>query len=129
MAFSPSKNLLAWTDTSGNLTRWPDPIPSSAPDPVKQSAGTNSVTVPVKRKGTPTLFDDDNVAVARPEKAGDVDLDEDLGIDLDNDDWILDDLDGALNDDGEAKRLAAEGGVKEMGRYNFHQPVCVLTYE
>ncbi|EIW62718.1 uncharacterized protein TRAVEDRAFT_112621 [Trametes versicolor FP-101664 SS1] len=115
MAFSPLRNLLAWTDTEGDLTRWPDPIPSSAPDPVKNSAGTNSVTVPVKRKGTPTLFDDDNVAVARPEKQnGDVDLDEDLGIDLDNDDWILDDMDGALNDDGEAKRLAVEGGVKEM---------------
>lgn len=76
------------------------------------------------------MFDDDNVAVARPEKkAGDVDLDEDLGIDLDNNDWILDDLDGALNDDGEAKRLAAEGGVKEMGRYFLHQPECVLTCE
>lgn len=132
MAFSPSKNLLAWTDTAGDLTRWPDPIPSSAPDPVKISVGTNSVTVPVKRKGTPTLFDDDNVITSRAEKPnrGDADLEEDLGIDIDNDDWILDDMDGALNDDGEAKRLANEGGVKEMGRCHDRVDKCtVLTHE
>ncbi|KAI0674964.1 hypothetical protein C8Q78DRAFT_965239 [Trametes maxima] len=117
MAFSPSKNLLAWTDAAGDLTRWPEPIPSSAPDPVKLSAGTHSVTVPVKRKGTPTLFDDDNVALARAEKdKASADADDLLGIDLDNDDWILDDLGGGMDDDGEAKRLAAEGGVKEMGK-------------
>ncbi|OSD04053.1 hypothetical protein PYCCODRAFT_1408512 [Trametes coccinea BRFM310] len=126
MAFSPSKNLLAWTDTSGDLTRWPDPIPASAPDPVKLSANTNAVSVQVKRKGTPTLFDDDDVAAARPAKQQDVDdaaLDEDIGIDLDNDDWILDDLGGGLDDDdGEARRLAAEGGVKEMVSVTKAQP-------
>ncbi|KAI0371170.1 hypothetical protein BV20DRAFT_965857 [Pilatotrama ljubarskyi] len=122
MAFCPSKNLLAWTDTAGDLTRWPDPIPASAPDPVKLSAGTHSVTMPVKRKGTPTLlFDDDSVA-EKARGADDVDADEDLGIDLDNDDWILDDLGGGLDDDGEAKRLAAEGGIKEMVSVTKAQP-------
>ena len=117
MAFSPARNLLAWTDSAGDLTRWRDPIPSSSPDPVKLSAGTTAVGVPVKRKGTPTLFDDDNVHAVRAEKAKarDEDVDEDLGIDLDNDDWILDDLGGGLNDDdGEARRIATEGGVREM---------------
>ncbi|TBU37864.1 hypothetical protein BD309DRAFT_973062 [Dichomitus squalens] len=117
MAFSPVKNLLAWTDSAGDLTRWRDPIPSSSPDPVKLSVGTTAVGVPVKRKSTPTLFDDDNVNVARGEKSKprDDNVDDDLGIDLDNDDWILDDLGGGLNDDdGEARRIATESGIREM---------------
>ncbi|CDO76190.1 hypothetical protein BN946_scf185037.g13 [Trametes cinnabarina] len=126
MAFSPSKNLLAWTDTSGDLTRWPEPIPSSSLDPVKLSVGTNAVSVQVKRKGTPTLFDEDNIIPARPgmpKDAEDAALDDDIGIDLDNDDWILDDLGGGLeDDDGEAKRLAAEGGIKEMVSVTKAQP-------
>ncbi|KAI8993813.1 hypothetical protein BD414DRAFT_480518 [Trametes punicea] len=126
MAFSPSKNLLAWTDTAGDLTRWPEPIPSSAPDPVKVSVGTSSVTAPVQRKEAPTLFDDDasaTVQVTKPRGTNDTQLDEDLGIDLDNDDWILDDLGGGLDDDdGEARLLAAEGGIKEMVSVTKAQP-------
>ncbi|KAH9956929.1 WD40 repeat-like protein [Russula dissimulans] len=34
IAFSPTKNLLAWTDFAGSLYRWSDPIPSSSPSPV-----------------------------------------------------------------------------------------------
>ncbi len=117
MAFSPTKNLLVWTDTTGDLTRWREPIPASAPDPVKLSAGTSSVTVPVKRKGTPTLFDDDMHIGSNADtgKAKDTEVEEDLGIDLDNDDWILDDVGTLDDDDGEARRLAAEGGIREMG--------------
>ncbi len=84
---------------------------------MKLSAGTTAVGVPVKRKATPTLFDDDNVTAARAEKARARDdaMDEDLGIDLDNDDWILDDLGGGINDeDGEARRIATESGIREM---------------
>ena len=52
---------------------------------------------------------------ASDDELADEDMDEDLGIDLDNDDWILDDLGGGLNDDdGEARRIATEGGVREM---------------
>lgn len=116
MAFSPSKNLLVWTDSAGGLTRWRDPIPATAPDPVKMSAGSSSVTVPVKRKGTPTLFDDDAVIPGKG-KEREVELEEDLGIDLDNDDWILDDVGAMDDDDSEARRLATEGGIREMGIY------------
>ncbi|KAH9892894.1 hypothetical protein C8Q73DRAFT_76644 [Cubamyces lactineus] len=125
MAFSPAKNLLAWTDAAGDLTRWIDPIPSSSPDPVKLSVGSSSVTISTKRKGTPTLFDDDNVDDARPttDKLPTAeDLDGDLGIDLDNDDWILDDLGDGMEDDGEARRLAAEGGIREMVSVTKAQP-------
>lgn len=131
MAFSPTKNLLAWTDITGELTRWRDCIPASAPDPVKTSVGTSFVTVPVKRKGTPTLFDDDMGVAPRTAKGKDKDaeLDEDLGIDLENDDWILDDVGVMDDDDGEARRLKAEGGVREMGVYLYIlcNPSCYLT--
>lgn len=117
MAFSPTKNLLVWTDTAGDLTRWREPIPASAPDPVKLSAATSSVTVSVKRKGSPTLFDDDADVRFNGDKGKEKDtmVEDDLGIDLDNDDWILDDVGALDDDDGEARRIAAEGGIREMG--------------
>ncbi|OBZ68085.1 Minichromosome loss protein 1 [Grifola frondosa] len=120
MAFSPSQNLLAWVDSGGVLTRWPEPIPASAPDPVRTSAGTKSVTVPVKRKASPTLFDDDNAVVG--DASGNVDLEEDLGIDLDNDDWILDDLGDGMQDDDESKRFGGKDGIKEMVSVTKAQP-------
>ncbi|RPD78202.1 hypothetical protein L226DRAFT_551036 [Lentinus tigrinus ALCF2SS1-7] len=124
MAFSPTKNLLVWTDTAGDLTRWREPIPASAPDPVKLSVGTSSVTVPIKRKGTPTLFDDDTNIRSKADKGTtkDTEVEDDLGIDLDNDDWILDDVGTMDDDDGEARRLAAEGGVREMVSITKAQP-------
>lgn len=77
-----------------------------------------TTTVPLKRRGTPTLFDDEADA-AKGSKGADVDLDEDLGVDLDNDDWILDDLGGGMNDDDGEKRWAAKEGVREMGNPDF----------
>ena len=119
MAFAPTKNLLVWTDSQGDITRWRDPIPVSAPDPVKPSTGS-SVGIPVKRKNTPTLFDDDAEVEARKErseqtKGNDAGVDDDLAYDIDNDDWILDDVGVMNDDDGEEKRLTNEGGMREMG--------------
>ena len=68
MAFAPTKNLLVWTDSQGDITRWRDPILVSAPDPVKPSTGS-SIGIAVKRKNTPTLFDDDAEVVARKERS------------------------------------------------------------
>lgn len=116
MAFSPSQNLLAWADMDGVLTRWPEPIPASSPDPVKAVAGVGSATVPVRRKGTPTLFDDEADSAKGGKRDANVDLDEDAAMDFDNDDWILDDLGGGMDDDSEEKRWSAEDGVKEMGK-------------
>lgn len=110
LAFSPFQNLLAWTDTDGALTRWHDVIPKSSPDPVKMSSAATSAAVPGVRKGTPTLFDQE--ADAKMDDRN-VDLDEDIGVDFDNDDWILDDLgDGMVDDE---KKWAAKEGVREMG--------------
>ncbi|KAH8083763.1 hypothetical protein BXZ70DRAFT_1073548 [Cristinia sonorae] len=116
LAFSPSQNMLAWTDVDGVLTRWPNPIPATAPDPVTITNASASATVPVKRAATPTLFDKDEDAKIN----ADVDLDDDMGIDLDNDDWILDDLgDGMIDDE---KKWSGKDGIREMVSVTKAQP-------
>ncbi|OCH95073.1 hypothetical protein OBBRIDRAFT_641181 [Obba rivulosa] len=119
MAFSPSQNLLAWTDGDGVFNRWPEPIPATSPDPVKLSVGSATTTIASKRKATPTLFDD-----PEPEKTAvdDVDLDEDADVELDNDNWILDDLGGVDEDDSETKKWGAKDGVREMVSVTKAQP-------
>ncbi|PCH43744.1 hypothetical protein WOLCODRAFT_122518 [Wolfiporia cocos MD-104 SS10] len=119
MSFSPTQNLLAWTDREGVLTRWSNPIPASAPDPVKISAAVGSGTVPAKRRRTPTLFDDEADAEAKDKGDGDVDLDED-GVGYGDEDWILDDLGGGMEDEGEEKW--AKEGVREMVSVTKAQP-------
>ncbi|KAH9831247.1 uncharacterized protein C8Q71DRAFT_861980 [Rhodofomes roseus] len=121
LAFSPSQNLLAWTDLEGAYTRWQDPIPATAPHPIKPSTASSSAGVQKKRARTPTLFDTEaDKEFARKDAGGDVDLDEDLGADLDNDDWILDDLGGGMDDDAEDKRT--KEGIKEMVSVTKAQP-------
>ncbi|KDQ57598.1 hypothetical protein JAAARDRAFT_193900 [Jaapia argillacea MUCL 33604] len=119
LAFSPTKNLLAWTDTEGILTRIPTVIPSTSPDPVKFPSGATSTTVPVKRRLTPSLFDDGMDDIAK--LAGDGDGDAEM-VDLDNDDWILDDLGGGMEDDTEHKKGRGDGFVKEMVSVTKAQP-------
>ncbi|CCM06867.1 uncharacterized protein FIBRA_09175 [Fibroporia radiculosa] len=118
MAFSPSQNLLAWTDVEGVLTRWPGAIPASAPDPVKASIGSGTATVPVKRKATSSLFDDDVDAA----KGDGVDLDDGMAAEFDNDDWILDDLGGGMEDDTDEKRWSGKDGIREMVSVTKAQP-------
>ncbi|KAH7888857.1 hypothetical protein F5I97DRAFT_758195 [Phlebopus sp. FC_14] len=116
IAFSPSQNLLAWTDTEGVLTWWREPIPASSPDPVKQSAAASAQGVPIKRKATPTLWGDD-VDVERG--AAGVDR-TDYG-----DDWVIDDLGDGMGDEQEDTRLsrrAGDGFVKEMVSITKAQP-------
>ncbi|TCD67448.1 hypothetical protein EIP91_012365 [Steccherinum ochraceum] len=118
LAFSPSQNLLAWTDIDGVLTRWPNPIPATAPDPVKITYASNTATVPLKRGVTPTLFDQD--VDAKVGGDADVDLDDLMGEEVDNEDWILDDLgDGMVDDE---KQWAGKSGVKEMVSVTKAQP-------
>ncbi|KZT00847.1 WD40 repeat-like protein [Laetiporus sulphureus 93-53] len=120
MAFSPSQNLLAWTDMDGVLTRWAEPIPATAPDPVKLAPGTASMTVPIKRKAIPMLFDDE--ADAEKAKDDELDVNETVEVDYENDDWILDDLGGAMDDDSEEKKWSGKDGVKEMVSVTKAQP-------
>lgn len=113
IAFSPRQNLIAWTDSEGVFTRWPKPIPDTLPDPIKQSIVTNSsATTQVKPKASINLFGDggDDLLGALGNDPFEVDLDEAM---LD-DNWIVDDMDGALNDEPEVTKTS-NGFVKEMG--------------
>ncbi len=125
IAFSPTKNLLAWTDFAGSLYRWSDPIPSSSPSPVV-STSTSALTRPVRRGPTPTLFDDEAVAHTSKQQAN-----EDIGLggadDFENEDWILDDVGDGLGDDVGVQGDDGHEFVKEMGMKYFTLLQWVLT--
>lgn len=104
IAFSPRDNLLAWTDESGALSRWYNPILSSLPDPVKKTIGAGTSASRSVQRDVSDLFD-----VGEPTTGpDDVDM-EDLDLDM-GDDWIIDDL-----PDTTKSATLAEGFVKEMG--------------
>jgi hypothetical protein len=111
LAFSPTENLLAWMDSSGAFTRWPNPIPSSAPDPVKKLLST---AVPGKSGASPLLFD---------EKAAQ-DIDTTFGEDAD--DWMIDDI-GIMDDETDARKGQKGDIVKEMGASEKYFGVEDLT--
>lgn len=113
IAFSPTKNLIAWTDFAGSLYRWSDPIPSSSPSPVA-SVPTSSSTRPVRRGPTPTLFDDEAIAHKSNQQANE-DIDLGGADDFENEDWILDDVGDGLADDVGANGDNGSEFVKEMG--------------
>ncbi|KAK7692601.1 hypothetical protein QCA50_004233 [Cerrena zonata] len=126
LAFSPSQSLLAWTDTEGTLTRWPNPIPSSSPDPVKAGSTSASVGIPKKRAKTPNLFGDDDEKEDNG-KDGDVAMDEEEDYDaavgdIDDDNWILDDIGGGLQEEDEEKQWGVKEGVREMVSVTKAQP-------
>jgi chromosome transmission fidelity protein 4 len=116
IAFSPTRNLLAWTDFAGSLYRWSDPIPSSSPSPVT-SVSTSTLTRPIRRGPTPTLFDDDAIA-HKPNSRGNEDIDLGGTDDFENEGWILDDVGDGMVDNVGAH--GDDGGefVKEMGMGN-----------
>lgn len=125
MAWSPSANLLAWTDTEGSLIRWRGCVPADGLDPVKISTHVATVNKPlpppVKRKGTPDLFDFDLDEAKEMEADPDADMEDDTGNaamgDLPDDDWILDDLGDGMKDEDEKEkdRRLGGGAVREMG--------------
>ncbi|KAA1471682.1 WD40 repeat-like protein [Dentipellis sp. KUC8613] len=121
MAFSPTANYLAWVQWDGRFLRWSDPIPASSPDPVK-TGSTSTNTRMIRRSGTPTLFDDDD-AVTKP-GAKDKSAEDDAAelYPFDNDDWIIDDVGGAMQDEPEAERPIGNGFVKEMVSVTKAQP-------
>ncbi|EJD03058.1 WD40 repeat-like protein [Fomitiporia mediterranea MF3/22] len=110
LAFSSTHNLLAWTDNSGNLTRWPNAVPISLPSPTKPVA-TNGMSIPMQRRpDTSALFLDDAADAAEGDDGGDVNLDVDAGgLDEHDEDWIIDDLGDGLKESGEK-----EYGLREM---------------
>jgi chromosome transmission fidelity protein 4 len=113
--FSPSENLIAWTDTDGVFTRWPKPISDNYPDPVKVNRATAApATIPVKPPKDLDLFGLDDLQ----DSALDLLNDNDSDADMPPDDWIIDDTDGALNAP-DIDSSTKNGLVKEMGERAF----------
>ncbi|KAJ8597474.1 WD40 repeat-like protein [Rhizopogon salebrosus TDB-379] len=112
IAFSPTENLLAWTDTEGVLSRWRDAIPASSPDPIRQTAVSSAQGTTTKRKSTPPLWGE--------EVAVDAEGDDPYG----GDDWIIDDLGNGMEEEPEGVRAtrAGDGFVKEMVSITKAQP-------
>lgn len=128
LSFSPIQNLLAFTSSSGQFSRWTDPIPSTLPSPIVSEA--------VQAKTLDKLLDDE---------FGDEDgLDiEERGEDID--DWIVDDDGYADLEEGKGrggvvvatKAQPAFGpgstGMKSKKRYlgesllSFHSFFRILT--
>ncbi|KAI5120641.1 hypothetical protein M0805_007978 [Coniferiporia weirii] len=108
LAFSAAHNLLAWTDSNGNFTRWRDAVPSSAPSPTKPAPAAG-MGIPVRRQAT-TLFGDDDVEGAS--NANDDDgVADDAELNERDEDWIIDDLGDGMDDKGE-KEFGS--GLREM---------------
>lgn len=101
------------------LTRWPSPIPSTAPDPVK-TPSVSIATIQGKRPTTPDLFGDgEGVRTGGGDNAG-----EEYDLGMVDDDWIIDDIGGGMDDDPPERDMAGKGGrdgfVKEMGKFLLH---------
>ncbi|KAJ8518145.1 hypothetical protein ONZ45_g4749 [Pleurotus djamor] len=116
--FSPTRNLLVWTDSDGVFFRWPEPIPSSFPDPIKSSRAASTTTLPVKAPKEFSLFGDDTT-IDDVLDGGVVDDIQGMG---DGDDWIIDDLGGGVQDDEPAEVPETRGYVKEMVSITKAQP-------
>ena len=102
-------NLLAWTDTDGILTRWADAIPPDAVSPTK-AATASATPLLAAHKRHATLFDElahEDLDCAAQDVFGDNQAADDVDLDAGNEDWVVDDLGGGLED---------RDGVRERGR-------------
>ncbi|RDB16923.1 Minichromosome loss protein 1 [Hypsizygus marmoreus] len=123
LAFSPTENLIAWTDFNGAFSRWSKPIPDTFPDPVKKSIATNAAaTIPARPKTGLDLFGNDAVETTKRHAPEEEDVDLDAGFGDVDDDWIIDDLGTGLKDGPEASGRVKDGFVKEMVSITKAQP-------
>ena len=113
LAFSPTQNLLAWTGAEGTLTRWPHPIPSTSPDPIKTFAAPSAAGVPPKMTDGPMVFGEQAEKDRKTDRTlMDKARDDDYG--LDDEDWMIDDI--GLLDKSENERDRVDGEfAREMG--------------
>ncbi|KAF8520383.1 hypothetical protein BU17DRAFT_88972 [Hysterangium stoloniferum] len=121
IAFSPTQNLIAWTDADGTLTRWPDPIPSTYSDPVKSRHGPSSVDISLKRRGDLLAFDDhEDITAEAKHQPREAQVDDD-NFGLDDDNWIIDDI-GILDKPDIAKDRVNGNFTREMVSVTKAQP-------
>lgn len=95
------------------------PVSEKFTDPVKPTIATKAgASMTITRKTDVDLFGEDNLskdsAMEGDIDPGNIDGDEEM-LDLDKD-WIIDDMDGAINDEPAADIPRSNGYVKEMGK-------------
>lgn len=105
--------MIAWTDADGTLSRWPDPIPPTSPDPIKAQR-TSGVNLPLKRKGDPLSVDEDGEGGRKNVASGLEDLTGDVDYGMEDDDWMIDDI-GLLDSADREKDRVEKEFAKEMG--------------
>ncbi|KAG7446498.1 WD40 repeat-like protein [Guyanagaster necrorhizus] len=88
IAFSPKQNIIAWTDSGGQLIRWIDAIPSTIPDPMNLIITTKNTAI---QQLTTSLFDEDSRI-----------------------DDVLDTGDAGLSDDDEAEDMTHWNGPSDL---------------
>lgn len=114
LVFSPTQNLIAWTDADGTLSRWPNPVPSTSPDPVKPQTTSNTV-VPLKKISDPLSFGVGDEDGSKNVPGGLEDATGDDSYGMYDDDWMIDDI-GILDRADDEKDQNEEGYAKEMGK-------------
>ncbi|KAJ3879921.1 hypothetical protein F5051DRAFT_401323 [Lentinula edodes] len=130
LAFSPKEHLIAWTDASGNFVRWREPIPSNLPSSIKRISLATTATSK-SNSGAPQgvdLFDENN-GLSLDDLEGFEDLDDPTagdeggdGFNIDDADFVIDDVGGYLEDKPATSRGHAHGLVKEMVSITKAQP-------
>ena len=86
LAFSAAHNMLAWTDSNGNFTRWRNVIPSSLPSSTKLASVTG--TMASSRKQLTLLFGDEEAAEDTVlNNVEDTGVGADIDLDERDDDW------------------------------------------
>jgi hypothetical protein len=105
LEFSPTDNAISWTCLDGTFSTWQDPIPAELAHPARLPR-----VHATRQQGL------------EGELVDGIEADEDdlMGEDLemeDNDDWIVDDNDGAIYKE-RAVTPNGEGGMREVGKHD-----------
>jgi chromosome transmission fidelity protein 4 len=113
LAFSPTDNLLAWTDSEGNLSRWSKPIPPGFPSGSKPVASKSAAAEKVE--GNKARFEELFGDIGE----GDIDLGDadEIAAQLEDDeygdDFVIDDIPRKSG----TSHGASGSGLREMGAY------------
>ncbi|KAJ3836279.1 hypothetical protein F5878DRAFT_586855 [Lentinula raphanica] len=127
IAFSPKEHVIAWTDASGNFVRWREPIPLNLPNSVKR---LSSATATTTRTGPDApqvdLFGEaDGLSLDNFkdfDDLGDPSAGDKVDFDIDDADFVIDDVGNYLEDKPSRTRGKEDGLVKEMVSITKAQP-------
>ena len=119
MAFSPTANLLAWSNLDGNVGRWTDPIPSSQPAPFSAVVNTAPKVKEKQKLSEPklpdpklqALLEDDDAEMGESTEPRAEDEAEEEEAE-EEEDWVENDLPEVY---AAQKDTALFSGAREMG--------------